>query len=157
MTSQKSSKTSFLKFAAQTAFQTGKLAGEIGINLLRNHPKTAPHIEKIEDLIDEKRHQVDQLAHDFEHYFWQWIHNLDAESKRVFFPPSNQELRDAFRMLEVSSSASFDEIKKAWKKKMMSYHPDRFANAPYEKQREAEKIAQDINLAYQCLKRYHGQ
>ena len=91
MTSNKPLKTSFWKFAAQTAFQTGKVAGEIGINLLRNHPKTAPHIEKVENLIDEQRNKIDQFAHDFEQYFWQWIQTLDAESKRVFFPPSHQE------------------------------------------------------------------
>ena len=114
MKSTKSGKSSFLKFAAQTAFQTGKLASEIGINLLKNHPKTAPHIEKIEVMIDEQRAKVDRFAHDFEQYFWQWIQDLDAESKRVFFPPSHTELQHAFNTLAASPSSSFEEVKKAW-------------------------------------------
>ena len=130
--------------------------GEIGVNLLKNHPKTAPHLERIEELVEEQKDKVNRLIHDFENQFWQWIQELDAESKRMFFPPSHLELQNAFRILEVDSSSSFDEIKRAWKKKMMLYHPDRVAREEIHLQKEAEQRAQEINLAYQCLKRHFG-
>ena len=93
MPSSKPSKSSLFKRVAYTAFHTGKLAGEIGINLLKNHPRTAPHVDRIEEIIDEQRAKVDRFTQDFERYFWQWVQELDAESKRVFFPPSHSEIR----------------------------------------------------------------
>ena len=49
-------------------------------------------------------------------------------------------------MLEITKSASAEEIKKAFRKKAMQYHPDR---NPGDK--EAEEKFKEINEAYEVL------
>lgn len=157
MKAQRKSQRSFFRFATHTALRTGKVMGEIGLNLLKNHPKTSPHIDRLEELVEDQKERVNRLIYDFENQFWQWIQDLDSESKRILFPPSQLELQKAYQLLDVDSSASFHEIKRAWKKKMMQYHPDRVAQKSPSFQKESEIKAQEINLAYQCLKRHFGQ
>ena len=49
--------------------------------------------------------------------------------------------RDYYEVLGVDKNASEDDIKKAFKKAAMKYHPDRFANASdAEKKRCRRKI-----------------
>ena len=54
--------------------------------------------------------------------------------------------RDYYEVLEITKSASAEEIKKAFRKKAMQYHPDR---NPGDK--EAEEKFKEINEAYEVL------
>ncbi|CAK5079386.1 unnamed protein product [Meloidogyne enterolobii] len=58
-----------------------------------------------------------------------------------------EAIPDHYKTLEVSQNASKEEIKKAYKKLMMKYHPDKTGNDP-----EALEIAQKINDAHDILK-----
>jgi len=53
-----------------------------------------------------------------------------------------------YSILEIEKTASDDEIKKAYRRKAMKYHPDR---APGDKKEEYEKEFKKINEAYQTL------
>ncbi|PSM51970.1 DnaK system heat shock co-chaperone [Campylobacter blaseri] len=53
---------------------------------------------------------------------------------------------DYYEILEVSRDASDDEIKKAFRKMALKYHPDRNQG-----DKEAEKKFKEVNEAYQCL------
>jgi len=53
-----------------------------------------------------------------------------------------------YSILEIEKTASADEIKKAYRKKAMKYHPDR---APADKKSEYESEFKKINEAYQVL------
>ena len=53
--------------------------------------------------------------------------------------------RDYYDVLEVSREASDEEIKKAFRKLAMEYHPDR------NKREEAEEKFKEINEAYQVV------
>lgn len=56
-------------------------------------------------------------------------------------------MQDYYQLLGVSKSASLDEIKKAYRKLAMQYHPDKNHN-----NKEAEAKFKEINEAYEVLK-----
>ena len=55
-------------------------------------------------------------------------------------------VKDYYRLLGVEREASDEEIKKAYRKLAMAYHPDRNQNKP-----SCEEQLKDINEAYQVL------
>lgn len=59
--------------------------------------------------------------------------------------------KDYYKILGVEKTASEDEIKSAYKKLALKYHPDRFASKPENEQKEAEEKFKEINEAYQIL------
>ncbi len=59
--------------------------------------------------------------------------------------------KDFYETLGVDKGASESEIKKAYRKKAMKYHPDKFGNAGDKEKVEAEKKFKEINDAYQVL------
>lgn len=59
--------------------------------------------------------------------------------------------RDFYEILGVSKDASESEIKKAYRKAAMKYHPDKYSNASDEEKKEAEAKFKEINEAYQVL------
>lgn len=60
--------------------------------------------------------------------------------------------RPWYEVLDVDSNASFEEIKKAYRKKMFQYHPDRCAKLSEAERLEAEEISKEINEAFQEIK-----
>ena len=58
-------------------------------------------------------------------------------------------------MLEISSSAEFDEIKAAYKKKIWQYHPDKVSKLAPEFKELAERKSKQIHAAYEFIARRH--
>ena len=59
--------------------------------------------------------------------------------------------RDFYEVLGVSKSSTEAEIKKAYRKLAMQYHPDKFSQASDKEKAEAEAKFKEINEAYQVL------
>ena len=59
--------------------------------------------------------------------------------------------RDYYEVLGVDKNASENDIKKAYRKAAMKYHPDKFANASDAEKKDAEDKFKEINEAYQVL------
>lgn len=59
--------------------------------------------------------------------------------------------RDYYEVLGVAKDASDAEIKKAYRKAAMKYHPDKFSNASEKEKKEAEEKFKEVNEAYQVI------
>ncbi|WP_067320692.1 molecular chaperone DnaJ [Streptobacillus felis] len=59
--------------------------------------------------------------------------------------------KDYYELLGLDKSASEAEIKKAFRKAAMKYHPDRMAKADEKEKKEAEEKFKELNEAYQVL------
>ena len=61
------------------------------------------------------------------------------------------EKRDYYEVLGVTKGSSEGEIKKAYRKAAMKYHPDKYTNASEKEKKEAEDKFKEVNEAYQVL------
>jgi len=59
--------------------------------------------------------------------------------------------RDYYTILGVNRESSFLDIKKAYHKLALRWHPDRVANGTIFEKENAEKFFRDVNFAYECL------
>ncbi len=62
----------------------------------------------------------------------------------------------AYQALEIEPSATDDEIKKAYRRMAMKYHPDKVANATDELKQKATEKFRAINEAYEYIKTLRG-
>jgi DnaJ-domain-containing protein 1 len=65
-------------------------------------------------------------------------------------------VRDAHMALSVPVGSTADAVKKAYRKAIAQWHPDKFATATAEQQRRALEQTQRLNSAYQTLQDYYG-
>lgn len=78
------------------------------------------------------------------------------EQARSAPKPTGMTMESALHILGVASTASNEEIKRAYKKLMMKYHPDRVASMSAVEQEAAKRRAQEVNGAYQYIKTAKG-
>jgi len=59
--------------------------------------------------------------------------------------------KNYYDLLGVQKGASEQEIKAAYRKAVMKYHPDRYATKPEAERKQAEETFKEINHAYDVL------
>ncbi len=72
--------------------------------------------------------------------------------KNMFVP----EVGSSYKILGIEPSASDDDIKKAYRKKAMKYHPDKVGHLGEDHKRNAEEKFKKVNEAYDKIKRDRG-
>jgi DnaJ like chaperone protein len=72
-------------------------------------------------------------------------HNI----KDIYFPKADT----SYKVLEIDSSISNDEVKKAYRKLAMKYHPDKVNHLGEEKRRLADDKFKKVNEAYEVIKK----
>ena len=78
------------------------------------------------------------------------ISNSDIGSIQAMFIPNT----DAdFKILEIETTASNDELKKAYRRMAMKYHPDKVSHLGEDFQNAAKEKFQKVNQAYENIKK----
>ena len=81
------------------------------------------------------------------------ITNSDFKSVKAMFI---KETDSAYKILGIDSSASDEEVKKAYREMAKKNHPDLVSNLGDEVREAAEKKFQEINGAYEAIKKQRG-
>lgn len=68
----------------------------------------------------------------------------------------HKDVNWAYTALEISPAATNDEVKKAYRRMAMKYHPDKVANASEELRKQATNKFRGINEAYEHIKQQRG-
>lgn len=81
------------------------------------------------------------------------IERKDMESIRAMFYQSTES---AYKILEVDPNASNEEIKKAYRKMAVKYHPDKVAHEGESVQNAAKEKFQKVQDAYERIRKERG-
>lgn len=81
------------------------------------------------------------------------ISQKDLESIEAMFYKSTD---GDYKILEIDTSASDDEVKKAYRKMAIKYHPDKVQHLGEDFQKMAEEKFKTLNEAYQQIKKERG-
>lgn len=73
--------------------------------------------------------------------------------KEIFLP---EQVKNPYIILQVDENATDEEVKKAYRKLAVKHHPDKVAHLGEEVKKDAEIKFQEINNAYQMIKRQRG-
>ncbi len=78
------------------------------------------------------------------------ISNSDYESIQAMFVPNTES---DFKILEIERSATDDELKKAYRRMAMKFHPDKVSHLGEDFQNAAKEKFQKVNQAYENIKK----
>jgi DnaJ like chaperone protein len=81
------------------------------------------------------------------------IHANDFASIKAMFI---RDLDAAYRVLEITRDASDEEVKKAYRRMAVKYHPDKVAHLGPDVQQSAKEKFQQLNQAYEEIKKQRG-
>lgn len=81
------------------------------------------------------------------------LSKAEADSIMAQFRPSNDS---NYRILEIAPSATDDEVKKAYRKMAVKYHPDKVATLGQDVQKAAEEKFKAVSQAYDAICRERG-
>lgn len=81
------------------------------------------------------------------------VSSKDFESIKSMFV---KEVDSAYKILEVDRNASDDEIKKAYRKMAVKFHPDKVSHLGEDFQKQAKEKFQKVNEAYEKIKKERG-
>jgi DnaJ like chaperone protein len=81
------------------------------------------------------------------------IASSDFISIRNMFVP---ETDSAYKILEIESSSTDEEVKKAYRRMAMKYHPDKVSHLGEEFRKTADEKIKKVNEAYEKIKKERG-
>jgi DnaJ like chaperone protein len=101
------------------------------------------------EVVDSELNTIQRISNIFR------IERLDFESIKA--PYMKTVDRDwAYKSLEIEPTATDDEIKKAYRRMAMKYHPDKVNDLGEDVKKSATEKFRSINEAYESLKKQRG-
>ncbi|MDR1762208.1 MAG: TerB family tellurite resistance protein [Bacteroidales bacterium] len=95
-----------------------------------------------------EKHIITQIAH------YLGITPTDFDSIHASLRISTtDDIENAYTVLEISEDATDDEVKKAYKKMAVKYHPDKVSHLGEEVQKSATEKFKKVNEAYEKIKK----
>ena len=98
---------------------------------------------------EQELHVIEQIAHHMS------VQYSDFQSLLALYQ-RQKDVNWAYTALEISPSASNEEVKKAYRRMAMKYHPDKVATAGEEIRKQATEKFRGINEAYEYIKKQRG-
>lgn len=81
------------------------------------------------------------------------ISEKDFESIKAMFV---KDTKSAYKILEITPDATEEEIKKAYRKMAIKYHPDKVSHLGEAVQKASKEKFQQLNAAYEAIKKERG-
>ena len=81
------------------------------------------------------------------------LSKTEVDSMFAQFRPSNDS---NYRILEIEPNATDEEVKKAYRKMAIKYHPDKVATLGEDVQKAAEEKFKAVNQAYEAICKERG-
>ncbi len=81
------------------------------------------------------------------------LSGADFQSVKAMFV---KDTESAYKILEIASTSTDEEVKKAYKKMAIKYHPDKVSHLGEDVQKAAEDKFQELNAAYEEIKKQRG-
>jgi DnaJ like chaperone protein len=78
------------------------------------------------------------------------LNDKDFESIQAMFVPNTEA---DYKILEIEPEATNDEIKKAYRRMAMKYHPDKVSHLGDDFQKAAHEKFQSVSKAYENIKK----
>ncbi len=85
-----------------------------------------------------------------------WYMGIKTEDFNSIKALYSDNLESAFTALEISSDATDEEIRKAYRKMAVKYHPDKVAYLGEDLKNQANEKFQQLNTAYERIKKARG-
>lgn len=84
---------------------------------------------------------------------WLGVSSVDMESIQAMFVKNSES---AYKILEIAPEVTNEEVKKAYKKMALKYHPDKVGHLGEDVQKAANEKFKQVNLAYEQIKKERG-
>ena len=101
------------------------------------------------DIATAEKQVIDQIAYSLR------LSDADYQSLVALYQKA-QDPNWAYQALEISPECTDEEVKKAYRRMAMKYHPDKVASAGEEMRQKATEKFRGINEAYESIKRQRG-
>ena len=137
------------------AVMWGRVLGKAAWIWAQDQPIVQEQKRKIEARVAVLKDRARARISQFESEFWEWVKQLEAEGYVEVPYQAGPSLAESYARLEVNAHASDQQVRKAWRSRMLQCHPDRFAQDP-QALAAAEVEARQVNEAYQVICRARG-
>lgn len=112
-------------------------------------------IERISDLMGINRMDFESVKSMY--VSWgQGSYSYSGSSNSTYYRPSVDSLENDYKILEIPSSATDEEVKKAYRTLAKKYHPDKVNHLGEEIRKDAEVKFTKLNQAYERIKKSRG-